>query len=395
MRVVSLVVAGLATVLAGTVARADEPVKIGMIVSYTGQFADTGNQLDNGFKLYMKQHGDMAGGRKIEVVRKDNGGIAPDVAQRLAKELLVRDKVDIFGGFELTPNALAVGPVSEEAKKFMVVMNAATSIITTKSPYMSRTSSTTPMLNGALGGWAAKNGIKKVYTLVSDYGPGLDAVAAFTESFTAGGGTIVGAEKFPVANLDFSAFIKAAKDANPDAIYIWTPGGTQPAAIGKALAEQGVDTSKIKILGQDELTGISAIRSMGDLAIGIITAAIYDYAHDSALNKQFVKDFNAEYKRDPDIYAIGGYDGAQLIYNALTKTGGKADGESLIAAAKGMSWESPRGPVMIDPETRDIIETVYIRRVTKVDGKLINVEFDKIENAKDPVKEKMMKAGAK
>jgi len=394
MRAGSMILACLATVSLISVARAQEPVKIGMIVSYTGQFADTGNQLDNGFKLYMKQHGDSAGGRKIEVVRKDNGGIAPDVAQRLAKELLVRDKVDIFGGFELTPNALAVGPISEEAKKFMVVMNAATSIITTKSPYIARTSSTTPQLNQALGQWAAKSGIKKAYTLVSDYGPGLDAVAAFTEAFTAGGGTIVGAEKFPVSNLDFSAFIQAAKDSNPDAIYIWTPGGTQPAAIGKALAERGIDTSKIKILGQDELTGISAIRSMGDLSIGIITAAMYDYSHDSALNKKFVADYNAEYKRDPDIYSVGGYDGAQLIYKALEKSGGKADGESLIAAAKGLSWESPRGPMMIDPETRDVVQTVYIRRVTKVDGKLINVEFDKVENVKDPVKEKM-KAGAK
>ena len=392
MRAGSLLLAGLATVSFASMAMAQQAVKIGMIVSYTGQFADTGIQLDNGFKLYMKEHGDTVAGRKIEVVRKDNGGIAPDVAQRLAKELLVRDKVDIFGGFELTPNALAVGPVSEEAKKFMVVMNAATSIITTKSPYMTRTSTTTPMLNQALGTWAAKNGIKKAYTLVSDYGPGLDAVAAFTDGFTGAGGTIVGAAKFPVSNLDFSAFIQAAKDSNPDAIYIWTPGGTQPAAIGKALAERGVDTSKIKILGQDELTGVTAIKSMGDLATGIITAAIYDYSHKSPMNEKFVKEYTAAYDRVPDIYSIGGYDGAQLIYKALEKTGGKADGESLIAAAKGMSWESPRGPVMIDPETRDIVENVYIRRVEKVDGKLINVEFDKVEMAKDPVKEKM-KAG--
>jgi len=263
---------GIAAVSALLIASgAQAQVKIGMIISYSGQFADTGVQLDNGFKLYMKQKGDTVAGKKIEVIRKDNGGIAPDVAKRLAQELVVRDKVDILGGFELTPNALAVGDVSAEAKKFMVVMNAATSIITTKSPYMTRTSVTTPMLNDALGRWAAKNGVKKVYTLVSDFGPGHDAVAAFKEGFTSGGGTIVGSALFPVANMDFGAFVQAAKDSNPDAIYIWTPGGTQPAAIGKALNERGVDTSKVKILGQDELTGVSALKSMGDLGLGIIT----------------------------------------------------------------------------------------------------------------------------
>ena len=394
MRKAFALLAGVAAVGIASGAFAQQPIKIGMIVSYTGQFADTGIQLDNGFKLFWKQKGDTVAGRKVEFIRKDNGGIAPDVAKRLGQELVVRDKVDMLGGFELTPNALAVGDISAEAKKFMVVMNAATSIITTKSPYMSRTSVTTPMLNEALGRWAAKNGIKKAYTLVSDYGPGLDAVAAFTEGFTSGGGSIVGAAKFPIAALDFSAYIQAAKDTNPDAIYIWTPGGTQPAAIGKALAERGVDTSKIKILGQDELTGITAIKSMGDLAIGIITAAIYDYSHKSPMNEKFVKEYREAYNREPDIYSIGGYDGAQLMYKALEKTGGKTDGEALIAAAKGMAWESPRGPMSIDPETRDVIETVYIRRVEKVDGKLINVEFDKVENVKDPVKEKM-KAGAK
>lgn len=372
------------------VAPAQAQVKVGMIVSYSGQFADTGNQLDNGFKLYMKQKGDTVAGKKIEVIRKDVGGIAPDLAKRLAQELIVRDKADILGGFELTPNALAAGDVSAEAKKLMVVMNAATSIITTKSPYITRTSTTTPMLNGALGTWAAKSGgIKKVYTLVSDFGPGHDALAAFKEAFAAAGGQLTGGALFPVANMDFGAFVQAAKDSNPDAIYIWTPGGTQPAAIGKALSERGVDTTKIKILGQDELTGVSALKSMGDLGLGIITAAMYDYNLPNPLNQQFVKDFRAEYNREPDIFSIGGYDGAQLIYKALEKTGGKADGDSLIAAVKGMAWQSPRGPVMIDPETRDIVLDVYIRRVEKVNGALVNVEIDKLVSQKDPVKARM------
>jgi branched-chain amino acid transport system substrate-binding protein len=382
--------AGLALAwLGGGTANAQDTVKIGMINEYSGQFADTGNQIDNGLKLYMKQHGDTVAGKKIEVIRKDTGGIAPDVAKRLAQELVVRDNADIFGGFSLTPNALASADISAEAKKFMVVMNAATSIITTKSPYIARTSSTTPQLNYTLGQWAAKNGIKTVYTMVSDYGPGIDAETWFQTGFKEGGGQIVGSVRFPVANPDFSAFIQAAKDKNPDAIYIWIPGGTQPAAVGKALAERGVDPAKIKVMGQDALGDETALKSMGDAALGIITVADYDYSHDSALNHDFVKAFNDEFHRNPDFFAVGGYDGTRLIYEALKKTSGKTDGDSLIAAAKGMAWESPRGPISIDPETRDIVQTVYIRRVQKVGDKLQNIEFDKVENVKDPAKARM------
>jgi branched-chain amino acid transport system substrate-binding protein len=375
--------------LGGAAANAEDTVKIGMINEYSGQFADTGNQIDNGLKLYMKQHGDTVAGKKIEVIRKDTGGIAPDIAKRLAQELVVRDNADIFGGFSLTPNALAAADISAEAKKFMVVMNAATAIITTKSPYVARTSSTTPQLNYVLGQWAAKNGIKTVYTMVSDYGPGIDAETWFQTGFKEGGGTIVGSVRFPVANPDFSAFVQAAKDKNPDGIYIWIPGGTQPAAVGKALAERGVDTSKIKVMGQDALGDETALKSMGDASLGIITVSDYDYSHKSAMNQEFVKAFNDEFHRNPDFFAVGGYDGTHLIYAALEKTGGKADGDSLIAAAKGMSWESPRGPISIDPETRDIVQTVYIRKVEKVGDKLQNIEFDKVENVKDPAKARM------
>ncbi len=355
-----------------------------MINEYSGQFADTGNMIDNGIKLYMKQKGDTVAGRKIELIRKDTGGIAPDLAKRLAQEAIVRDHADILAGFSLTPNALSVADVSAEAKKFMVVMNAATSVITTKSPYIARTSVTTPQLNYTLGKWAAKNGIKTVYTMVSDYGPGIDAETWFQTGFKEGGGQIVGSVRFPVANPDFSAFVQRAKDANPDAIYIWIPGGAQPAAVGKTLAERGIDTSKTKILGQDALTSESALKSMGDTALGIITVANYDFNHDSPLNREYVKAFNDEFHRNPDFFSVGGYDGTHLFYAALEKTGGKADGDSLIAAAKGMSWESPRGPILIDPETRDIVQTVYIRRVEKVGNELRNVEFDKELNVKDP-----------
>ncbi len=384
--------AALALALTGTSpAGAQDTVKIGLIISYSGQFADTGAQMDNAIKLYVKQHGDTVAGKKIEFIRKDTGGVAPDVAKRLAQELIVRDHADIIAGFALTPNALAAADVSAEAKKFMVVMNAATSIITLKSPYITRTSTTTPQLNQTLGTWAAKHGAKTVYTMVSDYGPGIDAETAFHTGFKEAGGEVIGSVRFPVANPDFSAFVQRAKDSNPDAIYIWIPGGAQPAAVGKALAERGVDPAKVKVLGQDALTFESALKSMGEVGLGIITVSDYDFNHNSPLNHEFVKAYNEEFHRNPDIYSIGGYDGMNLIYEALKKTGGKADGDSLIEAAKGMSWESPRGPIRIDPETRDIIQTVYIRRVEKVGDALVNVEFDKVENVKDPVKERMKK----
>jgi branched-chain amino acid transport system substrate-binding protein len=370
-------------------ADAQDTVKIGIILPYSGQFADTGIQLDNGIKLYVKQHGDTVAGKKLEFIRKDTGGVAPDLAKRLSQELIVRDHADIFAGFALTPNALAVADISAEAKKFMVVMNAATSIITTKSSYIARTSTTTPQLNQTLGTWAAKHGVKTVYTMVSDYGPGIDAEGAFHIGFKEAGGEIVGSVRFPVANPDFSAFVQRAKDSNPDAIYVWIPGGAQPAAVGKALAERGIDPSKIKVMGQDSLAFESARKSMGDTALGIITVSDYDSNINSALNHEFVKAYNDEFHRNPDIYSIGGYDGMRLIYETLTKTKGNADGDALIAAAKGMSWESPRGPISIDPETRDIIQTVHIFRTEKVGDQSLNVEIDKIENVKDPVKERM------
>jgi branched-chain amino acid transport system substrate-binding protein len=372
-------------------AHAQQTVKIGVILPFSGQFADTGVQLDNGIKLYMQQHGDTVAGKKIEVIRKDVGGIAPEVAKRLAQELVVRDNADILAGFALTPNALAAADVSAQAKKFMVVMNAATSVITTKSPYLARTSVTVPEIDETFGAWAANSGIKTAYMLVSDYGPGLDAETAFQRAFEQGGGKIVGSVRMPVANADFSAFVQRAKDANPEAIFIFVPGGTQPAAIGKALAERGITPQNTKILGQGEITFEDALKSMGDDAIGIITAFHYDYNHDSPMNKAFVAAYNKAFGRNPDIYSIGGYDGMHLIYAALEKTGGKADGQDLIDAAKGMAWESPRGPIAIDPETRDIVQTVYIRRVEKVGDHLANVEFDKVENVKDPVKARMPK----
>ncbi len=391
-KIISALAAGLAVVLAAPGAKAQGTVKVGLIMPFSGQFADAATQMDNAIRLWLKQNGETVAGRKLEIIRKDTGGIAPDVAKRLAQELVVRDNVDILAGFVLTPNAMAAGDVSQQAKKFMVVMNAATSIITTKSEFMVRTSLTTPQLNAALGEWAVKkSGVKKVYSMVSDFGPGLDAEAAFVKAFREAGGEVVGQVKFPVANPDFSAFVQRARDLNPESIYIWVPGGAQPGAVGKALAERGIDARKTKVLGQLELTDPGAIKAMGDAALGIIVASHYDSYHESAANKRFVDAFRADYKRDPDYFSIGGWDGMHLIGEVLKKTGGKTDAAVMIAAAKGMKWESPRGPISIDPETRDIIQNVYIRQVQKIGAENRNVQIDVIPNVKDPVKAAMKK----
>ena len=386
------VVSAAALLAGGASASAQGTVKIGLILSLSGQFADPAAQMDNGIKLYMKQNGDTVAGKKIELIVKDTGGIAPDVAKRLAQELVVRDKVDILGGFVLTPNTLAAADVSAEAKKFMVIMNAATSIITVKSPYSVRTSVTLPQVAETFGTWAAKKaGIKKSYTMVTDYGPGHDFEGGFQRAFKEAGGNIVGSVRFPIANPDFSAFVQRAKDLAPQSIYIFIPGGAQPAALGKAFAERGIDKKKTMVLGSGEATAEAALKAMGDNALDIITAWHYDYKFDNALNRAFVKEFNAMHGRNPDFFSIGGYDGMHAIYETLKKTGGKTDGETMIAAAKGLKWQSPRGPMSIDPETRDVVQTVYIRRVQKVGGELVNVPFDRINEVKDPDGERRKK----
>jgi branched-chain amino acid transport system substrate-binding protein len=393
MRKAFIGLAGLAAVLLVSVPTlAQGTVKIGLILSLSGQFADTGVQMRNGIQTYMKMHGDTVAGKKIELIIKDTGGINPPVAKRLAQELIVRDKVDILAGFVLTPNALAGGDVSQEANKFMVVMNAATAIITTKSDKMIRTSMTLPQAGDTFGTWAVKEGnIKSCYTMVTDYGPGHDVEQAFVKAFKEAGGKVVGSVRFPVANPDFSAFIQRAKDMNPECIFIFVPGGTQPAAIAKALAERGIDPAKTKILGTGELTSEQALEGMGKAALGILTAWHYDYKQDNPENKAFVKAHNELFKRNPDLFSLGGYDGMHAIYEALKKTKGNTDGKALVEAAKGLKWNSPRGPMSIDPETRDVVQTIYIREVKMVDGEPTNVAFDKVENVKDPVKEAMKK----
>ncbi|HWL06134.1 MAG TPA: ABC transporter substrate-binding protein [Xanthobacteraceae bacterium] len=388
--------AALAMASAPAQAQNQPPIKVGLIMSYSGQFADLGTMMDNGIKLYMKQHGDTVAGRKIEIIRRDSGaaGTAPDVARRLAQELIVRDRVDIIAGFSLTPDALAAADVLTQAKKPGVITNAATAIITARSPYLVRTSIALPQAMGALGTWAAKNGTKNAFTMVTDYGPGIDSEQEFQLQFKQGGGTINGSVRFPVANPDFSAFAQRLKDSNSEAVFVFVPGGEQPAALAKAFAEHGVNPKSMKILSSGELVNDEALKSMGDAAVGMISGWHYDHNLKTRMNPEFVKGMNELLGgRNPDQFAVTAYDGMHLIYEAIKKTGGKTDGDALIAAMKGVSFESPRGSVTIDPETRDIIQTIYLRRVERVDGRLVNVEFDKIDNVKDPVKERLKAEG--
>ncbi|HEY1436545.1 MAG TPA: ABC transporter substrate-binding protein [Casimicrobiaceae bacterium] len=382
----SLIIAALFAA-AGAVS-AQNVVKLGLVAEFSGPFAQYGQQILGGMNAYMKLHGDSVAGKKIEIVQKDTTGPSPDVAKRLAQELVTRDNVDILVGFGLTPNALAVAPVATEAKKLMVIMNAATSIITTKSPYIVRVSMTLPQVTQPMAVWAAKNGVRKVYTVVADYGPGLDSEKAFTDAFKAAGGEIVGSVHTPLQNPDFAPFIQRVKDAKPEAVFLFLPAGEQGIAFMKGYEERGLKQAGIKLIATGDITDDGVLEVMGNPTIGLITSFHYSAAHDSPENKAFVKayaDANGG-KLRPNFMAAAGYDGMAAIYEALKKTNGSTDGDKLIAAMKGMKLLSPRGPIMIDPETRDVVQTVYIRKVEKTSGGFYNVEFDKFPDQKDPGK---------
>jgi branched-chain amino acid transport system substrate-binding protein len=363
-------------------------VKIAVIAEFTGPFADYGTQIHNGMKAYLKQNGDTFGGRKVEIILKDTTGAVPDRAKRLAVDAITQDGVDILAGFGLTPNALATAPVSAEAKKPMVIMNAATSIITTKSPYIVRLSHTLPQDTQPIAQWAAKNGIKRAFVLVSDFGPGVDAEAMFVKTFAAVGGEIVGTARVPLANPEFAPFVQRARDANPQAIFVFLPPGGQTISFIRSYEERGLAKAGIKIIATGDLTDDGVLEAMGEGTLGIVTSFHYSYAHDSPENKAFLKayvDANGT-KFRPNFMACAGYDGMAAIAEALKKTNGSTEPEAFLAALKGLKLASPRGPITIDPETRDIVQTVYIRRVEKVKGQLVNVEFDKFSDVKDPGK---------
>jgi branched-chain amino acid transport system substrate-binding protein len=366
-------------------AAAQEVVKVGLILPMTGQQASTGKQIDAAVRLYMQENGTTVAGKKIEVILKDDAAV-PDNTKRIAQELIVNDKVSFIAGFGVTPAALAAAPLATQAKVPEVVMAAGTSIITERSPYIARTSFTLPQSAVIIADWAAKNGIKKVVTLVSDYAPGADGQTAFAKRFTGQGGEIIGEIKVPLANPDFAPFLQRARDASPDAIFVFVPSG-QGGTFVKQFIERGLDKAGIKLIGPGDVTDDDLLNGMGDAVIGTVTAHLYSAAHPSEKNKAFVAAFKkANNGLRPNFMAVGGYDGMHLIYEALKKTNGATDGDALINAMKGMSWESPRGPISIDPETRDIVQNIYIRKVEKVDGELYNVELQTFEAVKDPGK---------
>ena len=384
--VVGIAAAGL--LLAPPAAIAQQAVKIGVIAEFSGPFADYGNQILNGMKTYLKLNGDTFAGRKVEIITRDTTGAAPDIAKRHAQELITRDNVDILAGFGLTPNALAVAPIDVEAKKPMVIMNAATSVITTRSPYIVRVSHTLPQQTQPIAQWALKNGVKRAYTLVSDYGPGIDSEVQFVKSFKAGGGEIVDSVRVPLQNPDFAPYLQRIKDSKPDAVFVFLPPGSQTIGFIKGYEDRGLKQAGISLIGTGDLTDDGVLQAMGEPTLGLITSFHYSAAHDSPENKLFVKTY-AEVngtKYRPNFMACAGYDGMAAIAEALKKTGGSVDTDRFLAALKGMKLMSPRGPIMIDPETRDIVQTVYIRKVEKVNGELYNIEFDKFENVKDPGK---------
>ncbi|WP_201837044.1 ABC transporter substrate-binding protein [Microvirga zambiensis] len=375
--------AAAAMLALGGAAMAQETLKIGLILPMTGPFASTGRQIEAAAKLYMQQKGDTVAGKKIQLIVKDDTGTA-DVTKRLAQELIVQDKVTVLAGFGLTPLALATAPLATQAKVPEVVMAAATSIITEQSPFIVRSSFTAAQATVPLAQWAAKEGLKRVVTIVSDYGPGIDVEKAFTETFTKAGGQVENL-RVPLANPDFSPFLQKVADAKPDALLAFVPSGVGSQFM-KQFVERGLDKSGIRFLAEGSVTDDDLLNSIGDVALGAVTSHHYSAAHDSPENKAFVEAFRkANNGMRPNFMAVGGYDGMHLIYEGLKKTNGEG-GQALIDAMKGMSWTSPRGPVSIDPQTRDIIQNVYVRKVERKDGELYNVEFATTQNVKDPVK---------
>ncbi len=372
--------------MTAAVSHAAEPFKIGLIIPMTGPFASTGKQIEAAARLYMEQNGDEVAGRKIELIVKDDGGVQPEATKRIAQELVVQDKVGVLAGFGLTPLAFAAAPIATQSKTPMVVMAAGTSSIVEKSPYIVRTAMTLPQVTAPMGEWAAKDGgMKTAVTLIADYGPGHDAEKVFVKTFTANGGKVLESLRVPMQNPDFSPFLQRVRDLKPDAMFIFVPSG-QGSTLMKQFTERNLAGQGIKLIGTGDVLDDDLLPSMGDEAIGITTSQHYSTAHDSAANKAYVEAFRKMHNNlRPNFMSVGGYDGMHLIYEALKKAGPEANGDQLLAAMKGMKWESPRGPMHIDPETRDVVQNIYIRRSEKLaDGQIYNVEFETIADVKDP-----------
>jgi branched-chain amino acid transport system substrate-binding protein len=378
-------IAFAAATLAATGAFAED-LKVGVVLPLTGGLAPVGKQVQAGIKMYMDKNGTTVAGKKIDLIVKDDAGV-PDNSKRLAQELIVNDKVAIVGS-GITPSAMAIGPLSTQAKTANVVMVSGTSgVINPNNPYMVRTSFTLGQQSGIIAEWAAKNGSKKVAIVQSDWAPGAEATAVFTDAFTKAGGQVVETIKVPLANPDFAPFLQRARDANPDSLFVFVPA-SQAGTFSKQFAERGLDKAGIKLIGPGDIVDDNDLPGMGDSMLGVVTAGIYSAHHNSPTNKEYVAAFKKANGFRPNFISLGGYDGMHLMYEALKKTQGKTDGDALINAMKGMKWESPRGPISIDPETRDIVQNIYIGKVEKVQGELYNVEFATFNAVKDPLKMK-------
>ena len=379
-------IACAAALLAVPLAQAQsDTVKIGVILPMTGQQASTGRQIDAAIKLWVAQNGRRVAGKNVEVIVKDDQSL-PDQTRRLAQELVVNDKVVALAGMGITPSAMATAPIATQSKTPLVVMAAATSAITEASPYIVRSSFTLPQAAVGIAEWANKNGVKKVVTLVADYGPGFDAEKYFADRVTLNGGQVLEKLRTPLRAPDFAPVLQKVRDAKPDALFVFLPSG-QGAAFMKQFAERGLDKAGIKLIATGDVTDDDQLADMGDVALGVVNSHHYSAAHPSAVNKKFVADFMAANKFRPNFMAVGGYDGMRIIYKALEASKG-AGGDALLAGMKGQVFESPRGPVLIDAQTRDIVQDMYIRKVEKKDGQLWNIEFDAVKAMKDPGKQK-------
>jgi branched-chain amino acid transport system substrate-binding protein len=361
-------------------AYAADPVKIGLILPMTGPFASTGRQIAAACRFYMQQKGDTVAGRKVELILKDDTGLAPETTKRIAQEMVVQDKVTFLAGFGLTPLAFAAAPVATEAKVPMMVMAAGTQVIPQRSPFIVRSGFTLPQTTSPIAEWAIKSNIKRVFMMVTDFAPGLDAERTFQTRFTAAGGTIVESVRTPLRNPDYAPFLQRAKDAKPDALFVFVPSG-EGLAVMKQFDERGLRQAGIRMIGTGDVVDDDLLESMGAPAAGVITSFHYSAAHESPENRAYVDGMmKANAGMRPNFMSVGGYDGMHLIYESLKKTGGTATGEQLVEAMKGMKWTSPRGPMSIDPATRDVVQTIYLREVKMINGKPWNIEFDKFEN---------------
>jgi branched-chain amino acid transport system substrate-binding protein len=384
----SLKLAAIAGLLAtfGSTAYAQETIKIGLVAPFSGPYADYGKQMEAGIKAYMRQHGDSVAGKKVQILVRDTTGANPEMAKRLSQELVARDRVDFLAGYGFTPDALAAAPVAQQSKTPMVILNAAGSVIPSRSDYVARVSMTIAQNSAPMATWALKNGIRKVVTLVADFNPGIDAENAFKSTFVAGGGQVIETIRVPLRSPELGPYIQRLKDARPDAVFLWVPSGEHTISFMKNYRERGLAAAGIKIIATGDLTDEQVLPAMGDAALGVITTFHYSAVHDSALNKAFVKGFTeiAPQAGLPNFMGAAAYDGMAAIYSVAKSLNGKIDGDKAMALLKGMKIDSPRGPIMIDAQTRDIVQTVYVRKVEKVNGKLVNVEFDKFLNVKDP-----------